>query len=299
MADERIARTILSALLKMDIVKIEVRPHEYPNSQRDSLSVFRIDFSATVRESDGSTHLVLIELQKTWLETETLRFRQYLGVQYQNPANMTDGYGLPMIAVYLLGHRVGNIDEPILYVHHEARNRDGEVVTKGLPDPFVSSLTYDSVIVQIPLLRGRVNTRLDRVLSIFDQTLKSSNDQHTLVIDEDLYAEDSDMQAVLHRLLMAAANANMRQYMNVEDEYFSIIEKRDTGILMRDHQLAEQKVQIDEQKVQLDEQRVQLEQQTLQLHASISALHKKGLSVGDIASILNMNADEVSSILNK
>ena len=32
MADERIARTILSALLKMDIVKIEVRPHEYPNS---------------------------------------------------------------------------------------------------------------------------------------------------------------------------------------------------------------------------------------------------------------------------
>ena len=299
MADERIARTILSALLKMDIVKIEVRPHEYPNSQRDSLSVFRIDFSATVRESDGSTHLVLIELQKTWLETETLRFRQYLGVQYQNPANMTDGYGLPMIAVYLLGHRVGNIDEPILYVHHEARNRDGEVVTKGLPDPFDSSLTHDSVIVQIPLLRGRVNTRLDRVLSIFDQTLKSSNDQHTLVIDEDLYAEDSDMQAVLHRLLMAAANANMRQDMNVEDEYFSIIEKRDTGILMRDHQLAEQKVQIDEQRVQLDEQRVQLEQQTLQLHASISALHKKELSVGNIASILNMDADEVSSILNK
>ena len=205
---------------------------------------------------------MLIELQKTWLETETLRFRQYLGVQYQNPANMTDGYGLPMIAVYLLGHRVGNIDEPILYVHHEARNRDGKVVTKGLPDPFVSSLTHDSVIVQIPLLRGRVNTRLDRVLSIFDQTLKSSNDQHTLVIDEDFYAEDSDMQAVLHRLLMAAANANMRQDMNVEDEYFSIIEKRDTGILMRDHQLAEQKVQIDEQKVQLDEQRVQLEQQT-------------------------------------
>ena len=280
-------------------MKIEVRPHEYPNSQRDSLSVFRIDFSATVRESDGSTHLVLIELQKTWLETETLRYRQYLGVQYQNPANMTDGYELPMIAVYLLGHRVGNIDEPILYVHHEARNRDGEVVTKGLPDPFVSSLTHDSVIVQIPLLRGRVNTRLDRVLTIFDQTLKSSNDQHTLVIDEDLYAEDSDMQAVLHRLLMAAANANMRQDMNVEDEYFSIIEKRDTGILMRDHQLAEQKIQIDEQKVQLDEQRVQLEQQTLQLHASISALHKKGLSVGDIASILNMDADEVSSILNK
>ena len=161
MDDERIARTILSALLRMDITHIEVRPHEYPNSQRDTLSVFRIDFAATVREDDGSTHLVLIELQKTWLETETLRFRQYLGVQYQNPKNMdSDGNGLPMIAVYLLGHRVGDIEEPVLYVRHEAQDRDGQVVTKGLPDPFVDSLTHNSIIVQIPRLRGRILRRL-------------------------------------------------------------------------------------------------------------------------------------------
>ena len=44
MEDERIARTILSALLKMDVVAVEVRPHEYANSHRDTLSVFRIDF---------------------------------------------------------------------------------------------------------------------------------------------------------------------------------------------------------------------------------------------------------------
>ena len=80
MEDERIARTILSALLKKDIIKVEVRPHEYANGQRDTLSVYRIDFGATVRESDGKEQLILIELQKTWLETETLRFRQYLGV---------------------------------------------------------------------------------------------------------------------------------------------------------------------------------------------------------------------------
>ena len=299
MADERIARTILSALLNMDITHIEVRPHEYPNSQRDALSIFRIDFAATVRENDGNTHLVLIELQKTWLETETLRFRQYLGVQYQNPKNMDkDGYGLPMIAVYLLGHRVGTIEEPVLYVHQEARNRDGQVVTKGMPDPFVSSLTHDSVIVQIPLLRGQVNTRLDRVLSIFDQTQKSDDDHHTLLIDDNLYAEDTDMQAVLHRLVMAAANADMRQDMNVEDEYFSIIEKRDTEILMRDHKIAEQNVKIGKQEAQLEQQTAQLEQQTAQLRASIHALHTKGLSAEEIANILMMGTDEVLSLLD-
>ena len=53
MEDERIARTILSALLKKDVVTVEVRPHEYSDDSRDSLSVFRIDFGATIRESDG------------------------------------------------------------------------------------------------------------------------------------------------------------------------------------------------------------------------------------------------------
>ena len=305
MDDERIARTILSALLRMDITHIEVRPHEYPNSQRDTLSVFRIDFAATVREDDGSTHLVLIELQKTWLETETLRFRQYLGVQYQNPKNMdSDGNGLPMIAVYLLGHRVGDIEEPVLYVRHEAQDRDGQVVTKGLPDPFVSSLTHDSVIVQIPLLRGQVNTRLDRVLSIFDQTQKSDKDQHTLMIDDDLYADDDDMQAVLHRLLMAAANADMRQDMNVEDEYFSAIEKRDTEILMREKELAKQKVTISEQKEEIGKQKEEIEKnkeeigkRTAQLRSSIQALHKKGLSIEEISSVVNMEEKDLVLLL--
>jgi len=266
MSDERIARTILSALLRMDIVSIEVRPHEYPNSQRDTLSVFRIDFAATVRETDGSTHLVLIELQKTWLETETLRFRQYLGVQYQSRANIDDdGNGLPMVAVYLLGHRVGSIEEPVLYVHHEARNRDGQLVTKGLPDPFVSSLTHDSVIVQIPLLRGQVNTRLDRVLSIFDQSQRLEDDQHTLRIDDQLYVGDIEMQDVIHRLVMAAANTTMRQDMNVEDEYFSVIEKRDTEILMRDHKLAEQQVELKQQRIEIEQQQQKLDDQQQKL----------------------------------
>ena len=85
MEDERISRTILSALLKKNVVSVSVRPHEYTGVQRSSLSVFRIDFGATIREADGTERLILVELQKTWLETETLRFRQYLGVQYSNP----------------------------------------------------------------------------------------------------------------------------------------------------------------------------------------------------------------------
>ena len=269
MEDERIARTILSALLKKDIIRVEVRPHEYVDDKRDALSVFRIDFGATVREADGSEHLILIELQKTWLETETLRFRQYLGVQYQNPRNIvadsTDGHALPVVAVYLLGHKVGDIEEPVLYVRHHSFDYNGNQVTKGLPNAFVDSLTHDSIIVQIPRLHGQINNRLDKVLSIFDQTRKDEINQQVLRIDESLYRDDADMEHILHRLLMAATDAEMRMDMNVEDEYFSAIEHRDTEILVRDRQLAEQKAQLTEQKAQLTEQKAQLTEQKAQL----------------------------------
>ena len=266
MEDERIARTILSALLKVDVVAVEVRPHEYSDDTRDTLSVFRIDFGATIRDDCGKEKLILIELQKTWLETETLRFRQYLGVHYSNPKNMlNDGNALPMVAVYLLGHKVGNVEEPVLYVNHQSLDYDGNVVTVGLPDPFVDSLTHNSIIVQIPRLHGRINNRLDMVLSIFDQTRKDEEDGRLLSIDDSAYKGDADMEHILHRLTMAAADTDMRHRMNVEDEYFSAIEKRDTEILFRDHKIAEQKTQLAEQKTQLAEQKSQLAEQKSQL----------------------------------
>ena len=64
MEDERIAKTVLSALLKKEVVSVEMRRHEHPNITRDNISMFRIDFAARVMQDDGSTRLVLIELQK-------------------------------------------------------------------------------------------------------------------------------------------------------------------------------------------------------------------------------------------
>lgn len=119
MEDERIAKTILSALLQKEVLEVKMRRNEYSNINRNAISMFRIDFAAKVKEKDGSQKLILIELQKTWLETETLRFRQYLALQYNNKENMTkesdNKYALPTVAVYLLGHRVGEINEPVVY----------------------------------------------------------------------------------------------------------------------------------------------------------------------------------------
>ena len=305
MEDERIARTILSALLKKDVVAVEVRPNEYSDETRDSLSVFRIDFGATIREENGKEHLILIELQKTWLDSETLRFRQYLGVHYSNPKNMVDGgHALPMVAVYLLGHKVGDIEVPVLYVNHQSRDYDDNVVTKGLPDPFVESLTHDSIIVQIPRLHGHINNRLDKVLTIFDQSRRDENDNRLLKIDESAFADDADMEHILHRLTMAAADADMRHKMNVEDEYFSAIEKRDTELLMKDRPLAEMNVQLSEKIAQLSEKNAQLSEKDTQLseqeemlRTTVKMLIESGKRIEDVAKSLGKDIDTIKRLL--
>ena len=304
MEDERIARTILSALLKVEVLAVEVRPHEYSDDTHENLSVFRIDFGATIRDADGNKKFILIELQKTWLETETLRFRQYLGVHYSNPKNMqNDGSALPMVAVYLLGHKVGDIEEPVLYVNHQSLDYDGNVVTKGLPNSFVDSLTHNSIIVQIPRLHGHINNRLDMVLSIFDQSRRDEEDNRILRIDDKVYENDADMEHILRRLTMAAADVDMRQKMNAEEIYFSAIEKRDTEILKKDRciaeqqaQLSEQKAKLSEQKAQLSEQKAQLSEQEAMLKATIKMLLDAGKSLEEISIAIGKDLDIVTRL---
>ena len=279
------------------VVAVEMRRNEYTNGVRDNISMFRIDFGAHVKEPDGTIRLVLIELQKTWLETETLRFRQYLGAQYSNPENVPsennkDGYAIPMVAIYLLGHRVGDINVPVLYVKHKAYDYDGNVVTDGIPDPFVESLIHDSIIVQIPLLHGQVNNRLEKVLSVFDQSQKNGSDRHVLNVNDTPFNDDEDMQYLLRRLLMAAANAQLRQEMNVEDEYFKALEDRDTALMIKDKKLAEQAEQLEQNKSELEQNKAQLKTMALLLSNS-------GMSVEEIAKSVGMSQDQVKLLLNK
>lgn len=304
MEDERIAKTMLSALLKKEVVNVTVRPHEYSNTTRDTLSMFRIDFAATVREREGNEikdRIVLIELQKTWLNTETLRFRQYLGAQYSNKNNIREaedkGFAYPMVAVYLLGHRVGNIKEPIVYVNHDVFDYNGNVVEDGNMEPFVESLTHNSIIVQIPLLHGNVNNRLEKVLSVFDQTLVDGDTQQVLKIDEDKFADDNDMLYVLHKLTAAAANSEMRQDMNVEDEYYKAIEDRDTAIMQRDKMLKERDCKMAQMDERLSQQSEQLSQQSEQLRNMAKALFVNGLSVEQISNMTGIDIDIIAKFL--
>ena len=265
MEDNRAARILLSALLQKDVREVQMRQTEYTGSNRSKISMFRLDFSAKVREKDGGEHLIMIELQKTWLETETLRFRQYLGTQYLNEENIpeseenADGFALPMVSIYILGHKVGDLQEPVIYVRRHYLDQESNPIVHGVPDPFVESLTHDSIIVQIPYLKGRVRNHLERLLNLFDQDYRLKEDGHLMQFDEDKLKSE-DEQWVMYRLIKAISAPGMRRNMQVEDEILSAIEKRDTEI-MRKEQEIQQKTQELQQKDQVIEQKDQVIEQ--------------------------------------
>uniref|UniRef100_UPI0040291906 coiled-coil domain-containing protein n=1 Tax=Prevotella sp. TaxID=59823 RepID=UPI0040291906 len=290
------------ALLKKEVVSVEMRRHEHPNVTRDKISMFRIDFAAQVKEDDDTVRLILIELQKTWVDTETLRFRRYLAAQYNAEENMVKegelkGYAVPMIAVYLLGHRVGDIDKAVVYVTHNAFDYDGKVVEGGMQDPFINSLIHDSIIVQIPLLHGKINNRLDRVLSVFDQSQRDAKNQQIVCLDEKEYAGDSDMMYILHRLGLAAMDADVRQEMNDEDEFYSVLEARDTQVMKLNEQIMEKKKQLNEQKAQLNEQKAQLNEQKAQLNEKQAQLNEKTVRLAEAEAQLKEQKSQVEAMV--
>ena len=310
MEDKKVAKIFLSALLKKDIIDLEMRRHEYTSMEHTRISLFRIDFSAKIRENDGSEHLVLIELQKTWLITETLRFRQYLGTQYLNKDNIIEEknehgqrrtYGLPIISIYILGHPLGDLTEPVVYVRRRYLDYDDNLLPS--PDPFIESLTHDSIIVQIPFLTGRTRNRLERLLSVFDQEYRQADSEHYLEINDEHL--DDEVKCVVHRLLKAAAAPDVRRAMEIEDEILSEIEDRDTTIMMKNKEIEqkeqeiEQKEQVIEQKEQVIEQSKQvIEQKEQVIRSMVKMLCNNGTSVEEISKQLSIPVEQIKQYID-
>ncbi|MCS7075839.1 MAG: hypothetical protein NZ455_03980, partial [Bacteroidia bacterium] len=82
MEDNKIAKLLLSDLLQEEIIDLEVRPQEYIMDVI-SMTVYRLDFNAKIKNADGTEKVVLVEVQKAKFPTDILRFRRYLGEQYR------------------------------------------------------------------------------------------------------------------------------------------------------------------------------------------------------------------------
>ena len=247
MEDKRIAKYFIETLINEEIVELSVMPQEYSlvkelrdldstitderieeikvklkaqNQDVIGLTTFRMDFVATIKLPDGTDKKVIIEIQKALTATTVGRFRRYLGEQYKKQDEIVvDGETiksyLPIISIYLLGFTLTDVKCPYIKV---ARQYVDLVSNEVIPEQsdFIEKLTHDSFIVQIPRIKPKYRTRIEKLLSIFEQDY-FLNDSQTMKSYEDVI-EDEEIQLMLAELKYLAASTAMRKVLDNEIE---------------------------------------------------------------------------------
>ena len=237
--DERVAKLLLSALLQKDVLSVKIEEPKRKRKHKICIPLlFRIDLLVTVNGMDSQ---IIVRFRKTWRATETVHLRQYLVAQYLNEDVLEkkeeDRFGLPVVAVYILCHKLGELTEPVVYVRHHILGYSTTLISDGVSDKFIESLPYDSIIVQSPYLRKHAQSRLERILSVFNQEYCMKGNEHLLELEEDLF--NPDEQLLLNCLLRVAAYPDFCRAMDIEDEFLSEIERRDTEIMLLDRKIEE------------------------------------------------------------
>jgi hypothetical protein len=170
MENEKAARFFIGTLLEETVESVEVKPQEFTYTDKlAGLSVFRLDFVATVKTETGGRKKVLIEIQKAKNPVDLMRFRNYLAEQYKKEDEV-DGVpsALPITTIYVLGFKLPEINSPCIRV---SRGYIDLITKSALPakSDFVEKLTHDSYVVQVGRITDRYQTRLDKLLSVFEQ----------------------------------------------------------------------------------------------------------------------------------
>jgi hypothetical protein len=170
MENDRVAKFFIGTLLEETIESVEVKPQEFTyTDELVALAVFRLDFIATITTDSGEQKKVLIEIQKARNYTDLMRFRNYLAAQYRKE-DLINGEKvvLPITTIYILGFNLPEIEIPCLKVERNYKDLTGRT-TLTMKSDFVEKLTHDSFIVQVDRITDRYQTRLDKLLSIFEQ----------------------------------------------------------------------------------------------------------------------------------
>lgn len=86
--------------------------------------------------------------------------------------------------------------------------------------------------------------------------------------------------------------------MNVEDEFFSAIENRDTAILQRDKKIAMQDETISKQGETISKQGETIAAQKEQILSMVKGMFNSGMPKEQIADITKLSTDEIERLLN-
>ncbi len=228
--DTEIAKGLISMIIEEEIVELAIKPQEIQiKSEKYLIVILRIDFKAIIKTKEGIFKKVLIEIQKGKKDKDILRFRRYLSDNYriQDEVKLNNGQiekkDLPIIPIYFLGFKLKMIKSPVVKAERIYKDL---ITNKDLTEKeqFIESLTHDGYFIQIPRLHQKQRNELERILNVFNQSYKSSDNRLIEIPDSEL-GKNPLLQKIGARLLKAASDEEVLAKMNLEDEIEQRIEQ--------------------------------------------------------------------------
>lgn len=250
MENQRVAKFFIGTLLNQTIESVELQPQEFTYIDKLAvLSVFRLDFIAIIKTESGETKKVLIEIQKARNHVDLMRFRNYLAEQYKKEDRINQKkVVLPITTIYILGFKLPKIESACVHVERQYRDLINETIL-GQRSEFVEKLTHDSYVVQVERITGRYKSRLDKLLSVFEQSNFIDEDK---VIKEYKYPTDvEDLKIITDILHHSGTDPESRREIDAEREAWRTVNAM-MGDLQND---------LDEMSKALDEKNKALEEQ--------------------------------------
>ena len=288
MENEKVAKFFIGTLLEQEIVAVEVKPQEYTYKgeletakgiqdaeermrERFSIWVYRLDFIATIKTETGEYKKVLIEIQKAKNPIDLMRFRNYLAEQYKKEDKINNkNVVLPITTIYILGFKLPEIESPCIRVKRDYIDLINKT-TLIQKSEFVEKLTHDCFVVQVERITDRYQTRLDKLLSVFEQRNFTDDKEITKNYNYDLDLEEvKTITEILHYVgtdpqerkqieneqeARRTINAMVEDYQEKIAERDKALNEQQQVISEKDKELLALKAQMDELKKQLGEQK--------------------------------------------
>ena len=217
MENDKVAKFFIGTLLEQTIETVEVKPQEFTyTDELAGLAVFRLDFIATIKTENGELKKILIEIQKAKNQIDLMRFRNYLAGQYKKEDDVNgEKMILPITTIYILGFKLPEITSACLKVERNYKDlvNNSRIETKS---DFIEKLTHDSYVVQVERITNKYQTKLDKLLSLFEQT--NFVDERKIVKEFTHEIDNEDIRITTDILHFSGTNTEERKKIETEQE---------------------------------------------------------------------------------
>ena len=126
---------------------------------------------------------------------------------------------LPIVTIYLLGFNLPEVETAVVKINRQYIDCIDRKILTGKND-FIEKLTHDRFVVQIPRIEGRIQNKLDKLLSFCEQ--KYFIDEGRMLKEYKLPIEGEEMKLIAERLNYIGTDRESRSQLDIEKEAYRV-----------------------------------------------------------------------------